>query len=32
LEIGLQYRAESLFSRNTVGHVALLSTVWHFTN
>ncbi len=32
VEVGLQYRAESLFSRNTVGHVALFSTVWHVSN
>lgn len=31
-EIGLQHRAERLFTDSDVGHVALLSTVWHFTN
>ncbi len=32
IEVGLQHRAEKLFTGGTIGHVALFSTVWHFTN
>lgn len=32
VEIGLQHRAERLFTDADVNHVLLLSTVWHFTN
>lgn len=32
IEIGFQHRAGNLFTRHEIGHVALLSTVWHFTN
>jgi hypothetical protein len=32
VEIGLQHRAERLFTDADVRHVIILSTVWHFTN
>ncbi len=32
IEIGIQHRAERLFTDSDVVNVALLSTVWHFTN
>jgi hypothetical protein len=32
VEVGLQHRAERLFTDANVNHVLLLSTLWHFTN
>jgi hypothetical protein len=32
VEVGLQHRAERLFTDSDVNHVLILSTVWHFTN
>lgn len=32
IEIGLQYRAERLFTDDDVRHVLIWSTVWHFAN